>query len=519
MNFDFLIIHQGEMGMSLFTAAEYLNKYFRSFVNFLFQITQIKWAWIIVFLFSFLFLTLSESKAQEPGKQVVQSKGFHYDYLLYLPKDYGQTEDKWPLLLSLHGFAPNRPDDIVFLRNSKDKPSGIVEDPAKMKELFGEEGFTFILVSPHCPPGEWWFELYLDQVLDDVLANYAVDRKRIYLTGNSMGGCGTWSYASVHPELFAAAVPICGTSDVRSLSSDLSLAPPAALENLVDIPIWAFHGKRDYTLPFSKGESTVINLRNLGGNVEFTVYPELGHDIWERVYNKIDSDIYSWMLSFTKADIIVPLYRKDNVLATGIYNENLKSDDLAGSVELSDNNGVMYTNGELGTWIPDTKFFWKTVYRKDSRGEEIPGWKQRNFDESQWNHNTDLGFPIGYGSNGENGKLDIKVDESSLTIYTRSIFDVQNYNAITELIVKIAGDDATAVWLNGVFIGVSGESVSDQNERPENWRFDTTTRSPYYEAWDYGDPFGFSGPGTKKVTVKVNLVENVSSIEHWDLHQ
>ncbi len=474
--------------------------------------------WLLTILFTFLCFPCTICDAQEAGKQIKMSSGFEYDYLLYLPKEYGQTDKKWPLLMFLHGYVETGVDDADVLRNATGLLPGIVEDEALSTSLFGEEGFPFILISPFCRPGEWWWNPYLDEVLDEVLNNLYIDRSRIYITGQSMGGFGTWSYASVHSDIFAAMVPICGAGESSLMSSDLKGTPPAAIEKLVDIPVWAFHSKDDPTVPLSYDENTVNALRELGGNVKFTVLESGGHFIWGDIHRKLNGDIYAWMLSHTKAKITAPLYQTGNVLSVGIYNVSNTSSDLVGSAELLDNNGAVYVDGNIGTWIPDTEFRWKAVFFENGNGQEEYGWRLRNFDDSQWNNDANLGFPIGYGTETEEGKIDILLDPTVETIYTRSIFDVKDYDSITELTIKIAGDDAAIAWLNGVYIGVTGEGVSSNNMIPQNWTFDTTTRNHYYCAWDSGDPFNFTGPGTTQIKVKVDLVEKKSTIGDWELY-
>ena len=122
------------------------------------------------------------------------------EYLLYLPKDYGKSERKWPLVLFLHG-AGERGANLDLVKT---------HGPPKLIQQ-GKE-FPFIVVSPQCPQGIWWPEIVdtLAALLDEVRENYAVDSDRVYLTGLSMGGYGTWTLACRYPERFAAIAPVCG---------------------------------------------------------------------------------------------------------------------------------------------------------------------------------------------------------------------------------------------------------------------------------------------------------------------
>ena len=123
------------------------------------------------------------------------------DYLLSLPENYGaDTSKRWPLILFLHG-AGERGTNIWLVAK---------HGPPKI-ELAKKE---FIIVSPQCPPGKIWSNDLLLALLDDIETKYAVDLHRVYLTGLSMGGFGTWSLGLSHPEKFAAIAPICGGGEI-----------------------------------------------------------------------------------------------------------------------------------------------------------------------------------------------------------------------------------------------------------------------------------------------------------------
>ncbi len=238
--------------------------------------------------------------AQEAGKQVAIDTTLHYKYLLYLPSTYGVEGESYPLIFFLHG-AGERGSNLSLVKTHG--PPKIVNSARLIQNIFGEEEFPFIVVSPQCPSGEWWLNEYLIEVLTEAIQNYAIDTKRIYVTGISMGGFGTWSFGSAYPELVAAMAPICGTGDAMSwsnLRSYTQLNPPAAiLENLVDIPVWAFHGQNDSVVPVKQDQKTVDALLALGGDVTFTIYPNTDHDSWTKTYNNLE--LYHWFLSKTKS--------------------------------------------------------------------------------------------------------------------------------------------------------------------------------------------------------------------------
>ena len=144
------------------------------------------------------------------------------------------------------------------------------------------EAFPFVLVSPQCPEGIWWSVDVLCALLDEVLSKYRIDEERVYLTGLSMGGFGTWSLAMARPEQFAAIAPICGGGD------------PDQVRRIKDVPVWVFHGAKDGLVPVQKSEEMVRALEACGGDVKLTVYPEAAHDSWTETYD--NPDLYAWFL-------------------------------------------------------------------------------------------------------------------------------------------------------------------------------------------------------------------------------
>ena len=192
------------------------------------------------------------------------------EYLLSLPSDYGKSRKAWPLVLFLHGSGESGSD----LNKVK------VHGPPKLVETNGP--FPFILVSPQSP-GRGWNPDVLNALLDSVIKEYHVDKDRVYLTGLSMGGYGTWALAAAYPGKFAALAPICGGGN------------PAEAGKLARLPIWVFHGAKDTTVPLKRSEEMVEALKAAGGNPKFTVYPEAGHDSWTATYD--NPEFYTWLLA------------------------------------------------------------------------------------------------------------------------------------------------------------------------------------------------------------------------------
>lgn len=193
------------------------------------------------------------------------------DYLVYVPTDY-EKKDSWPLLLFLHG-AGERGDDLELVK--KHGPPKLIDQ---------RKSFPFVVVSPQCPKNGWWSTKPLELValLDEVVAKYKIDQDRIYLTGLSMGGFGTWTLAAYAPDRFAAIIPICGGGEALSA------------RRLTHLPVWVFHGAKDPLVPLKRSEEMVDSLKKLKGDVKFTVYPEAGHDSWTATYD--NPELYEWLL-------------------------------------------------------------------------------------------------------------------------------------------------------------------------------------------------------------------------------
>jgi predicted peptidase len=209
------------------------------------------------------------------------TKTIPLNYLLYLPKDYASAgEKRWPLILFLHGAGERGTDLALVARHG---PPKLV---AAGKDL------PFIIVSPQCPLDQRWDDDALIVLLDDVSVRYRVDRRRVYLTGLSMGGFGVWSLAVNHAERFAAAAPICGGGN----GIDVLLVEGVGKQALQSLPLWAFHGAKDDVVPVSESERMMAALKRAGcTNAQLTVYPGAEHDAYTRTYD--NPGLYEWFLA------------------------------------------------------------------------------------------------------------------------------------------------------------------------------------------------------------------------------
>jgi predicted peptidase len=220
-------------------------------------------------------------KAGEQSKHMLNKKittVADCNYLLYLPADYGKSDKKWPLIMFLHG-AGERGKNVEVVKK---------HGPPKM--IAQGKSFDFIIVSPQCPNDLWWPEQteVLMALLDEIETKYRVDTDRVYLTGLSMGGFGTWTLAAKYPNRFAAIAPICGGSERISGS------------RLKKVPVWAFHGAKDPTVPLIRSQEMVDAVKKAGGDAKLTIYPEAEHDSWTETYN--NPELYQWFLSHRISD-------------------------------------------------------------------------------------------------------------------------------------------------------------------------------------------------------------------------
>ena len=209
-----------------------------------------------------------------PGVQVASSSpvtnGESLQYWIYLPKDYDSSKPA-PLLIFLHGSGERGNNLDAVLKHGPPK------------RIHAGDDFPFIVVSPQCPKGQYWKAEDLQKMLVDLKERFPVDQKRIYLTGLSMGGYGSWAWAAEKPMQFAAVVPICGGGD------------PETAESLAKVPIWVFHGAKDGAVPLKRSEEMVEAIKAKEGDVTLTIYPEAGHDSWTESYD--NPKLYEWLLS------------------------------------------------------------------------------------------------------------------------------------------------------------------------------------------------------------------------------
>ena len=212
------------------------------------------------------------------------------DYLQHLPPGYdADAAKRWPLMIFLHG-AGERGTDVQKVA---------VHGPL-LKAKQGTN-FPFIIVAPQCPENQVWDSDQILHLLADLTSKLRVDTNRVYLTGLSMGGFGSWKLLFKRPELFAAVAPICGGGSMID-SLGLRKDQAAALKTL---PVWVFHGAKDSVVPLAESERMVAVLKRMGcTDVKLTVYPDADHNSWTQTYD--NPEFYAWLLSKERKPATTP---------------------------------------------------------------------------------------------------------------------------------------------------------------------------------------------------------------------
>ena len=200
-------------------------------------------------------------------------KYFNFGYVKYLPKDFDGSK-KYPLVIFLHGAGERGEDLDHAMRHGYMK-------------YVREEGkeYPFIFVAPQCPNGKYW-GCYTESLLafiDEMIDTLPVDGSRVYLTGLSMGGTGTWMTAMAAPEKFAAIVPICGSGIVWN---------GGAIKNL---PIFIYHGDCDDIVPITESIGMLRAVNKNGGKAQLKICYGVGHNAWDYAYT--DDTLLEWLLA------------------------------------------------------------------------------------------------------------------------------------------------------------------------------------------------------------------------------
>jgi predicted peptidase len=202
------------------------------------------------------------------------AEGKEYKYVVFVPHDY-KGDKPYPVILFLHGAGETGNDGEKQVRVGLGK--------AIKKQ---EQTFPCITVFPQAHTRGWGADSPSGKtaiaILDQVMKDYKCDPNRVYLTGLSMGGMGTWSMAIKYPQRWAAIVPICGRGD------------PKQAEKIKDIPCWCFHGDADTAVSVEGSRQMIAALKAAGGSPKYSEYPGVGHNSWDKAYGT--PELYEWLL-------------------------------------------------------------------------------------------------------------------------------------------------------------------------------------------------------------------------------
>jgi len=233
--------------------------------------------WVLGLFTSFTLVFAAH--AAETGfidKVVKDADGKEAKYVVFVPKDYDEKKT-YPIILFLHGSGETGTD------GKKQVGTGLGKAIQKMPD------FGFIVVFPQSQLRSWQAgKPDADRalaILDAEMKTYKADPKRVYLTGLSLGGYGTWSLAAKHPEKWAAIAPVCGGGN------------PADAAKIKDVPCWNFHGDKDTAVSVEKSRAMIKALKDAGGKPEYTEYPGVGHNSWDQAY--ATKELYPWLLKHT----------------------------------------------------------------------------------------------------------------------------------------------------------------------------------------------------------------------------
>jgi predicted peptidase len=236
-------------------------------------------------------MTALSADAAEKGtfveKKFKNADGSESPYVVFVPGGHDNTKPA-PVLLFLHGAGESKGGTMMPIQQ------GLAPHIKRMEEK--KQYFKFITIIPQAEavktavPGRWHAENPDGKralaMLDEVVKEYNGDTKRLYLTGLSMGGFGTWSIAAAHPDKFAAIAPICGGGKAEWG------------EKLKDLPCWCFHGAEDKVVPAKLSVEMIDAIKKAGGKPRYTEFPHVGHNSWDATY--AHDELYSWLLSHSK---------------------------------------------------------------------------------------------------------------------------------------------------------------------------------------------------------------------------
>lgn len=211
--------------------------------------------------------------------------GVKLPYRLYVPAS-ARRGQALPLILYLHGSGGAGTDNRKQISGGNAPGTHLWIAPAV------RERHPALVLAPQIPENSTWQSssdeplphvAALLALLDELRSELSIDEHRIYVVGQSRGGSGAWDLIARHPDIFAAAVPLCGGGDTKLILSARNVA------------VWAFHGSKDTTVPVSRSREMVAALRTVNSSVRYTEYPDVGHNVWIRAFG--ERDLPEWLFA------------------------------------------------------------------------------------------------------------------------------------------------------------------------------------------------------------------------------
>lgn len=233
---------------------------------------------LCLFLLPMLHLTAQDAPQAGFVDRVHKEGDKEYKYVLFVPQGYDK-EKTYPVILFLHGLGESGTDG---------KKQATVGLGKALKER--AKTFPAFVIFPQSATRNWTAKSDDAKralaILDSVQKEFKIDEKRVYLTGLSMGGIGSWSLAAAFPDKWAAVVPVCGRGDTKTAVK------------FKDTPVWAFHGDKDASVPVAGSRDMVAALKAAEGMPKYTEYKGVGHNSWDKAY--ATDELYEWLFKQTR---------------------------------------------------------------------------------------------------------------------------------------------------------------------------------------------------------------------------
>jgi predicted peptidase len=224
--------------------------------------------------------TLASGKQGEIISRPISVDKENYIYQFYLPPE-AKSGARLPLVTFLHGIRERGTNGFI---------NGMFAQLVKQYL----KAIPAIVLFPQCAPTKFWAEAPMDEMvmrqIETVAGDYEVDAQRQYLLGVSMGGYGVWHFAAKYPQRFAALVSICGGSPLTGGDRFKPIA-----EKVGKTPAWLFHGAEDRVVQVSESRSMVAALKAVSGNVRYSEYPQVGHNVWLNALG--EKELLPWILA------------------------------------------------------------------------------------------------------------------------------------------------------------------------------------------------------------------------------